>query len=75
MEGGMKNTAMPPKASDHTSDALPTPTELRDEARRLKQAATNETNKIQRRALLARALELAQLAEKIAREGAGGPTK
>jgi hypothetical protein len=50
--------------------AMPTPSELRAEARRLKQAASVETDQDARRSLLAHALELVQRAKQMAHEEA-----
>lgn len=49
---------------------MPTPSELRAEARRLKQAASVETDQDARRSLLAHALELVQRAKQMAHEEA-----
>ena len=50
---------------------MPTPGELRDEARLYRQAARKESSPEIRRKLANHALALAQLAEKIEREEAG----
>ncbi|HVM79928.1 MAG TPA: hypothetical protein VMU06_12985 [Stellaceae bacterium] len=51
------------------SDEQRTPAQLREESRNLRDAARAETNLEIKRALAERALKLAQLAEKIEREG------
>ena len=48
--------------------ANPTPTELREESHRLREAARKESNIDVKRQLASRALELAQRAERIERD-------
>ena len=49
---------------------MPTPAEIRKEARRLRDAAEKEEDSKRKRALIARGLELAQLAEQTERDAA-----